>query len=487
MSYYYLLKKQGINCLATEATLDEFANYPMPAIVHIKENGGMFLLINDIDEENVFFVSEVGESEKMPIEYFRNVWTGRMLIFDTDHIEVHPRIFIDRVKQWFTYSCVYIAFFSMVGLLLGIFIYSWEQRDIYNLLFTLFYMIGGLFSSLLLIREFSRNNLWVNKICHSKSGNEKIDCSSILDSKAAYFVGLFSWTDFGFVYFLSLFLLVFSLPGELTRTIIVVLSLLSFPYVFYSIFYQMFVHKWCRLCLGVQCVLLALFLLSLVALPTMEFSALLNWQILFVIFISITVISIFTLLKKTIRVSLDFNVVNIKYKALKYNDEVIRLMFERQSFIDSSALEKIVLSPAGKDCITVVFNTVCSPCMRELRNLLEFYRIKKETRLEFIFLLSEDNNTESHLIAKSLLKQYYTDSASFVSFFHAYSTTYPADAKRLTKIALTEYEHTKFGTIIQKHTQWCEAHGISTTPCVFFNGRLLPDGYSLQDVDYMSV
>ena len=64
-------------------------------------------------------------------------------------------------------------------------------------------------SILLFIQQTDKYNIFVKRLCSANNGKDKVDCSSILDFKDAYFLGLISWTDVGVVYFTTLLLLIF--------------------------------------------------------------------------------------------------------------------------------------------------------------------------------------------------------------------------------------------------------------------------------------
>lgn len=263
MSFHYMLRCHGIDSVAVHLSFDELAAYPMPLVVYIKKNGGLFLIVESVDDGSVCFISETGKTEKYPAAFFQEVWDNNALIIDTGQTTVVKEKWEQKVKRYFSMWKYYGAGISSI-LLIGMYVVaSVGTRDIYNL-FLIGICFGGLIISILfVIREFDRYNPLINRVCHSKQGNKKMDCGSLLDTKAAYFKDLFSWSDAGLVYFMTLFLILFFFPVCLADGITAVASFVAFPYVFYSVFYQKFVaRKWCRLCLCIQFILLLLFLIG---------------------------------------------------------------------------------------------------------------------------------------------------------------------------------------------------------------------------------
>ena len=145
--------------------------------------------------------------------------------------------------------------------------YSLILKGVGDILFYVYLLVllGGLGTSILLfIEQIDKYNVHIKRLCSSNGSKSNIDCSSILDFKDAYFMGLASWSDIGFVYFTSLLTILLVLPFGTSQAFINILSLFSIGYVCYSLFYQKFVaQKWCTLCLSVQAIFIFLFILSI--------------------------------------------------------------------------------------------------------------------------------------------------------------------------------------------------------------------------------
>lgn len=485
MSYHHLLKSLGIDSAAIHVSLEDLVAYPMPMIVYVKTNGGMFLLINKIEDKNVYFINEHGSPEKLSIAYFYKIWSSDALIIDVENVTLLKEPASERIKECFSVSKYYLLGISLLVLIGRGFFLQMEIRNIYNILFIFCYIIGIVISILFYFQEFDRNNSLVKKICYSKTGNKKMNCSSILNTKAAYFCNLFSWSDLGLLYFVSLFFIMIFLPINLANLVGTVMGFLAFPYVFYSICYQKFVaKKWCRLCLGVQVIFFFLFIISLFSWKTVPFLILFSNETVNVIFIPILIISLLGIFKPMLRSATDIRRLRSRFVALKNNHEVVSLMFRDQVSIDTTELEKIILTPLGQNCITVIFNTTCNPCIKEVQELLDLYQRKTDTRIELIFLLPEDNDS-SALIAKYLLQKYAESPSDFVKILYAYISEYPMCINKMKRLILRKEEENHFDTIIKDHTTWCLKNGFITTPTLFYNNQLVPEVYLLSDLNYL--
>lgn len=145
----------------------------------------------------------------------------------------------------------------------------------------------------------------------------------------------------------------------------------------------------------------------------------------------------------------------------------------------------MVLSPTASQSITLVFNTGCTPCIREIRELMELYKRKNDTRIEFIFLLPERGENISFRVAMYLLKEYETSPEAFGEALAGYVDEYPGCLKKIKAINFTPDEKSRFEAAIKQQAFWCMENKVISTPAVFFNHRLLPDEYTLLDIDYM--
>lgn len=175
-----------------------------------------------------------------------------------------------------------------------------------------------------------------------------------------------------------------------------------------------------------------------------------------------------------------------QYSELKHNDLFFNAVFEQQQQIDTSNLDKMTFNPEGTDCITVIFNPTCSPCMKKLPYLFSMLQDKKETRLEMIFFLNPGHTEdESYPLAKCMLSAYEESPEEFMQMMNDYATHYPGWKKQLRKEYPASPEtDERMSLYLKNQNEWCLGNQIYSTPLIFFNYRKLPDIYSLYDLDY---
>ncbi len=129
------------------------------------------------------------------------------------------------------------------------------QANSFGFSFTLYYWLfgaGAVIGSLLLLYETDRHNPIVKQVCSGGSGS--VNCDAVLGSRGSRLFGL-SWSQVGFTYFVGGFVILTlnDGPSGSYLYLLALLSIVSLPYIVYSLYYQWrVVRQWCRLCLMVQ-------------------------------------------------------------------------------------------------------------------------------------------------------------------------------------------------------------------------------------------
>ena len=117
-----------------------------------------------------------------------------------------------------------------------------------TILLAALHLVGLAIGFLLLQKSITGHSRVGDKLCNMLG--ERRSCSDVLDSPAAKILG-FSWSEIGFGYFLAQFTALFVLPNSS----FFIISLCAMLYAFWSIGYQWHHHSWCVLCLLTQVVL----------------------------------------------------------------------------------------------------------------------------------------------------------------------------------------------------------------------------------------
>lgn len=476
----YVLSKHGIDSCLIETDFKELTQLPDPFVILYD---GLFLPIVAVTEEEISILNERGLPERQPRSMLHANWTKQALIFDTDKIVKHKTPIKWLIRFIFNKAMLWIVFASIgIGLFLGYATKAIEMNWLnYSFLAT---GIAGIAVGILFqVQEFDRRNKFINAICRSKHNSSR-DCSSILDSEDARFIGLFSWADFGLLYFSFLTLLPLFFHSNIVLSLTSLCSIAAVIYVPYSIIYQWRIaRKWCALCLMIQGVLFVNFILAVIALLMIGSTLIADIPLIDyikILFAGIVFTALFTASKIFLKAFLHDRSAAKLFAMLKHDYAVKTLLLKRERCVSTDDLNSIAINPEGTDRLIVVLNPVCTPCMKKMKQIMAFWQTKKDTRMELLFLLDK-NDPDSRAIAMKFLSVYYQDQGRFIDFLDDYVSGFPASSHRYVR----EEFNDKYDVMLIEQDKWCAANGITSTPTMFLNGMEIPAIYHINDIDYM--
>jgi len=488
MAIKHTMNKEGVDSIALKSSFEELRDkLPKPVIVHITTNTDLFLVVEKIDDKYVHIINEKGKIDLETIDTFLKMWNGNVMIFDTENIKRKKETLkekfvtlLDNIKQ----PLIVISSILLFSFLL---FNQSESRVTINYLIIVISAIGVMFSVLLELEMFDEHNPLIRKICTSGKNN-KINCSNILNSKDAYFMGIFSWSDIGTIYFSFILLLNIIYPSSFTTTISICLAILTFPYVFYSIIYQKFIAKsWCRLCLGVQAVLATLFTLSIIYYSSFNYNLLTNFQSLIVVSILFTtILSAFIIVKSLIGNTYKLKQASLQLNTLKHSSVVKNgYMYTVPTVAKTPSCSFVLGNPNGETCFTMVMSPVCNPCMSELSQLIPIFKTKTNTRIELLILCEKEEVAPFDFnLSLNLIKMFIDDKQNILNNLANYVYNYPASKHKLsTQKFKTTNQQAK--EILLSQIQWSVNNKMFNTPQMFVNHKKLPSFYSANDIDYL--
>lgn len=234
------------------------------------------VIVTKVTPDAVEYLTQ-GVPEKVPMEEFQKGWNSHVFLSypaadakEPDYA-LHARLqFFMRAKKWVLMACAAFLF-------LFLFISNGLYRHISAYFIAAVDMLGIYFTYLLVQKSLHIHNDAADRVCGVLEAG---GCDDILDLKASKFFGLFGWSEVGFSYFSVSLVTMLLLPWMLPW--LALCNVCCLPFTFWSIWYQRFkAHKWCTLCVSVQCSLWLLFFsylfggwLKLAWPPTWEFVAL---------------------------------------------------------------------------------------------------------------------------------------------------------------------------------------------------------------------
>lgn len=484
------LSALGLENVAIRSNYEQLRHeLPKPLVVHMFSNGGMFLVVESVTQNEVHFLNESRTTEVFPKEQFLQQWSEIALILEKEGDIKEQEFTSNRIREFFEMCRLPFALISVLLVIMYSTFYV-SGRSIFFFAFLITKILGTIISSLLVIQFFDKNNPFIEKVCGPK--HSKGNCGSILNSPAAKLFGLISWSEVGFIYFLSgLFYILFSSSNN-SHIVTTFIAILAAPYTGYSIFYQWKIAKsWCRLCLFTQAVLFMelvigiLYLISVHSLGVPAKSAFLLTAIVMI------VVSIYYLAKPSIAQWLEYKSQFKDLRRIKYDRDVFSTLLNKSRVVDLSSIAPMRFGAVdAQNRITVITNPTCRPCKELNRQLFELLAVKQFLAVDEIFLTENNSNDQSYQLAEFMLRLYEaTDSNLRYAVFAEYYLNNTSDAssewvsKHSNKLIPSALDSKD--ALLLSHHNWCIENGFYSTPVTLLNGRFLPSGYSVSDLRYL--
>lgn len=473
-AFSFILTKVGIENMGANVDFNTLKDeIQKPALVHLNVQNGAFAVVKKIDSEFVS-IATYGRDKKISITEFKTLFTGNILIVDNSP----GKLRIER-KDFISWSISKLS--TMILPILFIVCLMTKEENATGQIYSLLHVIGLTLSLLLFARQMGYSNKITDSIC--SGGSKKANCNSVLNSAGGSLFGIITWSEIGLIYFFTLLVGKLILGYEDISFILAFIATISLPYVFYSLFYQWRVVKsWCPLCLGVQFVLLAQFVVAIVLWDGTIDSIVSNILILMLIGLIVTSIlfSVKPLLEKSIR----FKYTRITLNKLKHSEQVKSAFFETTP-MNTDMITKITFFPEEKNIISFVFSPVCGHCIKKIESLIEIVENYDEVGIEFIFCNIDYTTHADANISKYLVEKYIESPDDFIKSLKEYAKRYPQSRNELENYQSTSSTSAQAEAIINSHNYWCHMNKITGTPAIFLNNRKLSEYYDLDDIIYM--
>lgn len=485
------LKQWNIESEAYSLNAGQLGQLPVPFIAHLNINSGTFVTVTRVKDNEIVYLKDNGQPLTVTSQVFINQWSGKVLLAEASAESGEPGY--EKRQQRYTLNRLKLPALAALFLLTGgmAFVQSaGYYRGTSLLLFAGLWVtsvIGLFISGLLLWYDYDENNSFIKKLCGVSA---KTNCNAVLTSKAAKFLG-FSWAEWGFFYFMGQFIYMCS-SGYSAQVLypIVLINTLAVPYIAFSVSYQAFVVKqWCVLCLTVQAVLLAAFVIIIqthALAPALSIDLqLLNYKLL--LFAYLLPVLVWLLIKPFIHGAKQDEEIKYKFRRFKNNPEVFNSLLQTQLAASNSMhnLGIILGNRDAENTLTKICNPYCGPCAQSYPQLEDL--IKKgmgKWNVQIIFFSGSDESDyrtlpvahffaiEESSVGKQSVGQALADwYGAKTKDYEAYKNKYPIPVN-------FEQHKPKLAAM----TQWCHQERIEFTPTYYVNGRRLPDSYSITDL-----
>ncbi|WP_299260919.1 vitamin K epoxide reductase family protein [uncultured Aquimarina sp.] len=478
---------------AITGVLDHFAIDNIPATVatdqetlsqlgayfftQIQNDTGEHFVIFEKKKEQIHLVFSKEYTQTLKVEEFLKIWTGVILILDTEETleEVSIKNFNLKTLGIFILGCIFLVSLIIKRPLLSEIIYLVST------------LLGLLISIFIVIKDLGFHSNSLDRFCSYV--HKTNSCDTVLKSNGGTLFTKIKPSDAGFIYFNSLLLSsAFLLLTDKSFSILYLISLIVIPITIYSIIYQYLVIKnWCFLCIGIIATIwlqLIPFLLERVSISNIHISEITIITTCFLI-LSLLWMHIKTLIKKQNELH------NIKIEHLKFkrNYTLFNTLLSESEILPTKLLDKkeIILgnkTEKSKLSIVIITNPLCGHCKEVhqlIDNILKSY--KKEVQVIIRFNIPNiDPDNESTKIAARLTEVFNDEGEERckLAMNEIYTSSSPNDWLK----TYGNFNNDNYLSLLKIQHQWCVTYDKNFTPEILLNGKSYPNAYNRKELLY---
>lgn len=469
----------------------QIINLPCPFIAYTKANGGTFVVVKDIKDDNIFYLNPENQTKVKRVEEFLQQFNDVVLLAQTNKHSGEKDYKIAfrkrKLKQLQNITLIIIGILILSAWVITNFQVNEEKSASIIFSFLIFLkLFGTLVACLLIWYEIDKTNPTLQRFC---TYGGKTNCNAILNSKASKIFGV-SWSEIGFFYFAGGFLFLILTEYQMSAinlSFIRLFNLCALPYIFFSVFYQWFIAKqWCPLCLTIQVVLFLEF--TVFTLSPLKFNFESLFPVLPALFISFALPIIIWIIIKPILYKQQQAKQDLRtFQKIKFDPDIFNMLLKKQKYLNNSAdgLGIILGNKNAPNTLLKVCNPYCRPCAKahpEIDKLLEenknlkvqiiFYSPVRKDDSKYLIVnhfLAIDKKNDSNLTKKALNEWYLSKNKSYEIF----TEKFPLNGELI-----------KQKNMIIMMNEWFKKEEILGTPTFFLNNYQLPSEYSITDLHY---
>lgn len=485
-----ILNEYNVRNLAVRIESTEIAKVETPYIAHLKLPYPRFVLVTEQDNNRIKYIVEDQTSVTKSISEFIEEWNNIVLLAapteesgETDY-KLNRReelLHIIRLPFCIITGILIIAYlayrnFSLTDISSGIYL---------SLVFS--FTTGCIVSILLMIQTIDKNSSLVSSIC---TLGKTTDCNSVLESSGAKLLGVISWSDIGFVYFLGNLLTILSVSNSASALFF--MNVCTLPYTFWSIYYQYRVAKqWCVLCLSIQALFWLIFILYVASGAGITF----NWlsinlylEILLIFLFSSALLWFFA---PFINRSFLVTPLEKELNSLKANEIIFESSLKSQKKVAIEGFNRIIaFGGAGAPfLITMVTNPYCGPCAvmhKEVSRLLQQYPDYFE--LQILHAATKTEHDKRNDAIKYLIGTYIKyDIEQVEEIYSEWYETGRIDLQNFRKKYPIDLDNPEIKQVFDSNSEFCMVANITETPTIYINGYKLPNWYNIEDLKYFLI
>jgi uncharacterized membrane protein len=487
------LRESGMNTRIIRAKAENLNQIPTPFIAQVKSDGdesGEFVIVIEVLAGSItLFDNFENRSRIIKKDEFTAIWTGISLISDSSAV-LNPDDL--KYQELHIHNFLYLAFALVVINILSVLSFSDGHINQSKTFFIQSLNSIGIAISLLLLQvDMGYMNGFTKAFC---GNGPDLSCNRVLNSSRAKIFGV-KWSTIGLVYFtgnLLLFPLIFYFfPRYISHLFSI--SILSLVFVLYSFFYQwLILGKWCMMCLGIQ-VILVLMWLQYLFVTDLDALSYLSASDTAIFFIKITAAyaALLYLIHQIIipRISKlkDLKFTMKKYKGVLNTRDIFLRLLEEGNGIRQNINAGVFLGDVlAENVILNIYNPLCHHCSSSQIELFRLLKCRPKLLIHTIFLSFEGEKDLSDPVICHFLNLYKSGAKdAFVNaMVYWCSQGQPKYEQLVTRFPLASNTE-DFREDILIMSKWCHDNSIVSTPHFYVNGKSLPTIYSIKDLKYV--
>lgn len=437
--------------------------------------GNEFVLVKKISNGVVDYLWH-DKNVKADFEQFKDIWSGVLLVAEANENSIEPNYFENRKKDVFdgVLSTLLYALLFLGGL------FAFINADLFNSLngIVVCLLLVGLYVCFLLLqKQMNMQSDYADKLC---SLFRKSDCNNVLETEAANFLGVFSWSEIGFGYFISTLLIYLFFPQWVSYSAWI--HIFTLPYTLWSVWFQSYkVKQWCPMCLIVMCILGLVFILNLLSGDLYGLPVISNFSLWMILLYGLPFLITHQLVCVLTESYSKQNVVS-EMNAIKLNENVfMSLLRQNPHYEVTHSTSRILFGNVyAENLITVLTNPHCEPCARMHIKIGELLH-KAGDRFCVQYIFSSFN--ESLYVSNKMLISVYMEENE-KNCKKIYDTWFKG-GKNQKENFFKEYD-LQINNIVEEefnnHQNWIRQCKLRATPTVLINGYIFPEQYKIEDL-----
>src|SRR5690606_14856734 len=262
------LANLGIDNVAIKCEIDKLEKLPTPFITIIlgdKKNKNNYILVSSIDEKTITYFENILQNPvKISKEKFADRWIHKIvLLAGAEDPKGEVEYEVKKREQRNEYILLNIGLFILPILTTFTCVASyvmWGSASVNSIIYTILTLIGVILNAILVFYDVNQSGTIFKRLCGLELNNS---CNSMLTSKNSQIVGI-KWSHMVFSFFFCnlIILIAGGILNIATHFNLAWASIDTIPIILLSILYQVLRREFCKLCLGIQTILLLMLLIS---------------------------------------------------------------------------------------------------------------------------------------------------------------------------------------------------------------------------------